>query len=53
MKPESKQFISLVGGKSITFETGTLASQAGGAVTVRLGDTMIFAAATIKRVRLM
>jgi polyribonucleotide nucleotidyltransferase len=47
MKPESKRYISMVGGKSITFETGTLASQAGGAVTVRLGDTMIFAAATI------
>ena len=47
MKPELKQFISMVGGKPITFETGTLASQAGGAVTVRLGDTMIFAAATM------
>ena len=47
MKPELKQYISMVGGKPITFETGTLASQAGGAVTVRLGDTMIFAAATM------
>jgi polyribonucleotide nucleotidyltransferase len=47
MKPESKIYKSMVGGKSITFETGTLASQAGGAVTVRLGDTMIFAAATM------
>jgi len=47
MKPESKIYTSMVGGKSITFETGTLASQAGGAVTVRLGDTMIFAAATM------
>jgi polyribonucleotide nucleotidyltransferase len=47
MKPESKQFTSMVGGKPITFETGTLAGQAGGAVTVRLGDTMIFAAATM------
>jgi polyribonucleotide nucleotidyltransferase len=47
MKPESKQYISMVGGKPITFETGTLAGQAGGAVTVRLGDTMIFAAATM------
>ena len=47
MKPEAKQFISMVGGKPITFETGTLAGQAGGAVTVRLGDTMIFAAATM------
>jgi polyribonucleotide nucleotidyltransferase len=47
MKPESKIFTSIVGGKPITFETGTLAGQAGGAVTVRLGDTMIFAAATM------
>ncbi len=47
MKPESKQFSSMVGGKPINFETGTLAGQAGGAVTVRLGDTMIFAAATM------
>jgi len=50
MKPELKQYISMVGGKPITFETGTLASQAGGAVTVRLGDTMIFAAATMSSV---
>ncbi len=47
MKPESKIYSSMVGGKPITFETGTLAGQAGGAVTVRLGDTMIFAAATM------
>ncbi len=47
MKPESKQYSSMVGGKPITFETGTLAGQAGGSVTVRLGDTMIFAAATM------
>jgi polyribonucleotide nucleotidyltransferase len=47
MKPESKKYDAMVGGKPITFETGTLAGQAGGAVTVRLGDTMIFAAATI------
>jgi polyribonucleotide nucleotidyltransferase len=47
MKPASKIFTSMVGSKPITFETGTLARQAGGAVTVRLGDTMIFAAATM------
>ena len=47
MKPESKLYSSTVNGKPITFETGTLAGQAGGAVTVRLGDTMIFAAATM------
>jgi polyribonucleotide nucleotidyltransferase len=37
----------MVGGKPITFETGKLAGQAGGAVTVQLGDTMIFSAATM------
>ena len=47
MKPELKQYSSMVGGKPITFDTGTLAGQAGGAITVRLGDTMIFAAATM------
>src|SRR4030065_21504 len=47
MKPYSKQFNTLVGGKPIVFETGRLAGLAGGAVTVRLGDTMIFATATI------
>jgi len=47
MKPDTKQFNTLVGNKPIIFETGQLAGQAGGAVTVRLGDTMIFAAATI------
>jgi polyribonucleotide nucleotidyltransferase len=30
----------------ITIETGSLAKQAGGAVTVRLGETIVFAAAT-------
>src|SRR4030066_1263078 len=47
MKPESKQYQAIVGGKPITFESGALAGQAGGAVTVSLGDTMIFAAATM------
>ncbi len=47
MKPESKIYTAMVGDKSIAFETGKLAGQAGGAVTVRLGDTMMFAAATM------
>jgi polyribonucleotide nucleotidyltransferase len=47
MKPEVKQFKATVGGKFIVFETGKLAGQAGGAVTARLGDTVIFAAATM------
>ncbi len=36
-----------LGGKPITIETGRLAEQAGGAVTVRMGDTMIFASVTM------
>lgn len=47
MQPEGKQFTTTVGGKQITIETGKLAGQAGGAVTIRLGDTMIFASATM------
>ena len=47
MQPEGKQFTTTVGGKEITIETGKLAGQAGGAVTIRLGDTMVFAAATM------
>jgi len=32
--------------KTLTFETGKLAGQAGGAVTVRLGDTVVLVTAT-------
>ncbi len=38
-----------VGGKTITLETGTLAKQAGGAVTVHLNETIVFCAATIQK----
>jgi polyribonucleotide nucleotidyltransferase len=51
MKPESKTYTATVGNQTITFETGKLASQAGGAVTVRLGDSIIFASATMGGVR--
>ncbi|MBA4385912.1 MAG: polyribonucleotide nucleotidyltransferase, partial [Anaerolinea sp.] len=47
MKPESKKFITTVGGRPLTFETGKLAAQAGGSVTVQFGDTVVFAAATM------
>ncbi len=47
MKPEGKRYSTLVGGREIVMETGLLAAQAGGAVTVRLGDTVMFAAATM------
>ncbi|NNN05662.1 MAG: polyribonucleotide nucleotidyltransferase [Elusimicrobia bacterium] len=36
-----------VGGKSLSIQTGTLAKQAGGSVTVHLGDTIVFSAATV------
>jgi polyribonucleotide nucleotidyltransferase len=35
-----------VGGKEFSLQTGTLAKQAGGAVTVHLGETIVFCAAT-------
>jgi polyribonucleotide nucleotidyltransferase len=36
-----------INGKPFSFETGKLAEQAGGAVTLRYGDTLVFAAATV------
>ena len=47
MKPEAKQYTAIVGGRPVEIETGKLAGQAGGAVTIRLGDLMVFASATM------
>jgi polyribonucleotide nucleotidyltransferase len=47
MQPNAKQFNTTVGDKTVTIETGKLAGQAGGAVTLRLGDSIVFAAATM------
>lgn len=47
MQNEVKRFTKEIGGKQITLETGKLAFQAGGAVTLRTGDTVVFAAATM------
>lgn len=47
MKPEPKMYTTEIGGRPFTIETGILAAQAGGAVTVRVGDSIIFAAATM------
>ena len=47
MQPEGKQFTTTVGSESVTFETGRLAGQAGGAVTIQQGESMVFAAATM------
>ena len=47
MEPNAKQFVTEVDGKTVTFESGMLAGQAGGAVTVRIGDSVVFSAATM------
>ena len=47
MEPNPKQFITEVDGKTVIFESGMLAGQAGGAVTVRVGDSVVFSAATM------
>jgi len=47
MQPEIKRYTTAVGNQTFVIETGRLAAQAGGAVTVHLNDTIIFAAATM------
>jgi len=47
MQPETKQYQVEIGGKTLIFETGKLARQAGGAVTVRLDDALLFGVATM------
>ncbi|MGB7338625.1 MAG: polyribonucleotide nucleotidyltransferase [Phototrophicaceae bacterium] len=42
-------YTGTIGGQEITIETGKLAMQAGGAVTVRVGDTMLFCTATMSK----
>ncbi|MFH1446425.1 MAG: polyribonucleotide nucleotidyltransferase, partial [Chloroflexota bacterium] len=51
MKPEGKTFKTKMGDQEIIIETGRLAQQAGGSVTLRLGDSMIFAATTMGNAR--
>ena len=40
-----------IGGEEISFETGKLARQAGGAVVVQSGDTMVLGTATVGNLR--
>ena len=51
MKPESKKYSTTVGRHTLTFETGKLAGQAGGAVTFGTPESIVFAAATMGGVR--
>jgi polyribonucleotide nucleotidyltransferase len=45
--PPNRRFTAQVGDQEVIIETGKLAEQAGGAVTVRTGDTLVFATATM------
>jgi polyribonucleotide nucleotidyltransferase len=51
MNFEGKKFSTVVGDKTVTIETGRLAGQAGGAVTIGIEDSIVFAAATMGGVR--
>ncbi|MEQ8672290.1 MAG: polyribonucleotide nucleotidyltransferase [Aggregatilineales bacterium] len=46
-----RRFSTQVGGQEIIIETGKLAEQAGGAVTIQTGETMLFASATMGGIR--
>src|SRR5512145_1864972 len=43
------RYTAHVGNSELVLETGRLAEQAGGAVTVMAGDTMVFATATMSK----
>jgi len=45
----AKTYTATVGDSTVVIETGKLAGQAGGAVTVRCGDTMLLATATASK----
>ncbi len=47
MTLDIRTYTGSVGGKEIIIETGRYAHQAGGAVTVRMGDTMLFCSTTM------
>jgi len=47
--PTTKQFNTIIGGQAVTIETGKLAGLAGGAVTLRSGDTLLLATATMSK----
>jgi polyribonucleotide nucleotidyltransferase len=51
MQPNPKIYRTKLGDKDIIIETGKLAGQAGGSVTIRQGDSQMFCAATMGGVR--
>lgn len=46
---QEKSFTLSLGGRDLTIETGTLAKQANGSVTVRYGDTVVLATAVMSK----
>ncbi len=46
---QAHRFVARVADRDITFETGKLAGQAGGAVLIRAGDTVLLATATASK----
>jgi polyribonucleotide nucleotidyltransferase len=48
-KPQPQRFVAKLGNDEIIFETGMLAGQAGGAVVVRSGDSLLLTAATASK----
>ncbi|MBE0683026.1 MAG: polyribonucleotide nucleotidyltransferase [Anaerolineales bacterium] len=51
MNYEGKKYSTVVGNKTVTIETGRLAGQAGGALTLGIEDAIVFASATMGGVR--
>jgi polyribonucleotide nucleotidyltransferase len=51
MQPNPKIYRTKLGDKEIIIETGKLAGQAGGSITIRQGDSQMFCAATMGGVR--
>ena len=51
MKPQIHRYETRMGDRSLVLETGLLAGQAVGAVTIRTGDTLVFATATMGDLR--
>ncbi len=51
MTPNPIRVEAEIAGKRLTLETGQVARQAGGSVIAKLGDTMVFAAATAGKAR--
>jgi len=49
MKQEVNKYTAELAGKTFEFETGKLAGQAGGAVTLMYGDSMVLATATMSK----